>query len=42
MHLSRILTEGKKIYFVEQPFLADYLFRQKTGFVDHLSAASSK
>ena len=29
MHLSTIFTEGKKSYFVEQPFLADYLFWQK-------------
>ena len=29
MHLSTIFTEWKKSYFVEQPFLADYLFWQK-------------
>ena len=32
MYLLRIFTEGKKSYFVEQPFLAGYLFLQKTVF----------
>ena len=32
MYLLRIFTEGEKSYFVEQPFLAGYLFLQKTVY----------